>query len=237
MEALIRWNDPQKGEIFPKDFIFVAEELGLIVPIGEWVFRTACQQLKRWEEDGLPQVTISINISPRQFMSRKLVSTLLQIVRETGANPRLIELEITETMIMRNVEQSIETLSRLRSVGMLVAVDDFGVGYSSLSQLKRLPASSMKIDRSFIMNVPEDASSGSITEAIIAMSKRLKLRCIAEGRRDAPAARLPARQPLRRPSRATSSPAPSRHSKPPRCSRRKPPRAWRCNSQPSVNPR
>jgi len=137
--------------------------------------------LKRWEEDGLPQVTISINISPRQFMSRKLVSTLLQIVRETGANPRLIELEITETMIMRNVEQSIETLSRLRSVGMLVAVDDFGVGYSSLSQLKRLPASSMKIDRSFIMNVPEDASSGSITEAIIAMSKRLKLRCIAEG--------------------------------------------------------
>jgi diguanylate cyclase (GGDEF)-like protein len=181
MEALIRWNDPQKGEIFPKDFIFVAEELGLIVPIGEWVFRTACKQIRQWTDDGLPQVTVSINISPRQFMSRKLVSTLLQIVRDTGANPRLIELEITETMIMRNVEQSIETLSRLRSVGMHVAVDDFGVGYSSLSQLKRLPASSMKIDRSFIMNVPEDASSGSITEAIIAMAKRLKLRCIAEG--------------------------------------------------------
>jgi len=114
-------------------------------------------------------------------MSRKLVSTLLAIVRETGANPKLLELEITETMIMRNVEQSIETLSRLRSVGMHVAVDDFGVGYSSLGQLKRLPASSMKIDRSFIMNVPDDASSGSITEAIIAMAKRLKLRCIAEG--------------------------------------------------------
>jgi diguanylate cyclase (GGDEF)-like protein/PAS domain S-box-containing protein len=181
MEALIRWNDPQKGEIFPKDFIFVAEELGLIVPIGEWVFRTACRQIKQWADDGLPPVTVSINISPRQFMSRKLVSTLLAIVRETGANPKHIELEITETMIMRNVEQSIETLSRLRSVGMHVAVDDFGVGYSSLSQLKRLPASSMKIDRSFIMNVPEDASSGSITEAIIAMAKRLKLRCIAEG--------------------------------------------------------
>jgi diguanylate cyclase (GGDEF)-like protein/PAS domain S-box-containing protein len=181
MEALVRWNDPQKGEIFPKDFIFVAEELGLIVPIGEWVFRTACRQLKQWEEDGLPPVTIAINISPRQFMSRKLVSTLLAIVREVGANPKHIELEITETMIMRNVEQSIETLSRLRSVGMQVAVDDFGVGYSSLGQLKRLPATSMKIDRSFIMNVPEDASSGSITEAIIAMAKRLKLRCIAEG--------------------------------------------------------
>ena len=181
MEALIRWNDPQKGEIFPKDFIFVAEELGLIVPIGEWVFRTACRQLKQWEDDGLPLVTIAINISPRQFMSRRLVATLLAMVRETGADPRRIELEITETMIMRNVEQSIETLTQLRSVGMQVAVDDFGVGYSSLGQLKRMPASSMKIDRSFIMNVPDDAQGGSITEAIIAMAKRLKLRCIAEG--------------------------------------------------------
>ncbi len=181
MEALIRWNDPQKGEVFPKDFIFIAEELGLIVPIGEWVFRTACLQLRQWEVDRLPPVTVSINISPRQFMSRHLVTNLLSIVKETGADPRRIELEITETMIMRNVEQSIETLSKLRATGMLVAVDDFGVGYSSLSQLKRLPASSMKIDRSFIMNLPDDASSGSITEAIIAMAKRLKLRCIAEG--------------------------------------------------------
>ena len=181
MEALIRWNDPQKGEVLPKDFIFVAEELGLIVPIGEWVFRTACRQLKAWEQEGLAPVTVSINISPRQFMSRRLVATLLSIVRETGADPRRIELEITETMIMRNIDQSIETLAQLRAVGMQVAVDDFGVGYSSLNQLARLPASSMKIDRSFIMNIPHDASSGSITEAIIAMAKRLKLRVIAEG--------------------------------------------------------
>jgi diguanylate cyclase (GGDEF)-like protein len=181
MEALVRWNDPQKGEIYPKDFVFVAEELGLIVPIGEWVFRTACRQLKHWADEGLPAVSISINISPRQFMSRRLVHTLLSIVRETGADPRRIELEITETMIMRNVEQSIETLAQLRAVGMQVAVDDFGVGYSSLGQLTRLPASSMKIDRSFIMNVPQDISSGLITEAIIAMAKRLKLRVIAEG--------------------------------------------------------
>ncbi|HSN19546.1 MAG TPA: EAL domain-containing protein, partial [Usitatibacter sp.] len=181
MEALIRWNDPQKGEIYPKDFVFVAEELGLIVPIGEWVFRTACRQLRAWADEGLPAITISINISPRQFMSRRLVHTLLSIVRDTGADPRHIELEITETMIMRNVEQSIETLAQLRAVGMLVAVDDFGVGYSSLGQLTRLPASSMKIDRSFIMNVPQDVSSGLITEAIIAMAKRLKLRVIAEG--------------------------------------------------------
>ncbi|HXS51335.1 MAG TPA: EAL domain-containing protein [Usitatibacter sp.] len=181
MEALIRWNDPQKGEIFPKDFVFVAEELGLIVPIGEWVFRTACRQLRAWSDEGLAPITISINISPRQFMSRRLVHTLLSIVRDTGADPRHIELEITETMIMRNVEQSIETLAQLRAVGMQVAVDDFGVGYSSLGQLTRLPASSMKIDRSFIMNVPQDVSSALITEAIIAMAKRLKLRVIAEG--------------------------------------------------------
>jgi diguanylate cyclase (GGDEF)-like protein len=181
MEALIRWNDPQKGEVFPNDFIFIAEELGLIVPIGEWVFRTACRQLKSWEEESLPLVTVSINISPRQFMSRRLVSTLLSIVRETGADPRRIELEITETMIMRNIEQSVETLTQLRSVGMQVAVDDFGVGYSSLNQLTRLPASSMKIDRSFVMNMCDDPSSGSITEAIIAMARRLKLRVIAEG--------------------------------------------------------
>jgi EAL domain-containing protein (putative c-di-GMP-specific phosphodiesterase class I) len=181
MEALIRWNDPQRGEIQPKDFVFVAEELGLIVPIGEWVFATACRQLKQWTDDGLPPLVISINISARQFMSRRLVATLLSIVRDTGADPRFIELEITETMIMRNLEQSIETLAQLRAVGMKVAVDDFGVGYSSLNQLTRLPASSMKIDRSFIMNLPGDESSGSITEAIIAMARRLKLRVIAEG--------------------------------------------------------
>src|SRR4051812_37802289 len=181
MEALIRWNDPQRGEVYPKDFVFVAEELGLIVPIGEWVFRTACAQLQQWEADRLPPVTIAINISPRQFMSRRLVSTLLSIIRETGADPRRVELEITETMIMRNLEQSIETLTQLRAVGMQVAVDDFGVGYSSLNQLTRLPASSMKIDRSFIMNIPGDTQSSSITEAIIAMAKRLKLRVIAEG--------------------------------------------------------
>ena len=181
MEALLRWNDPHKGEVGPNDFIPVAEELGLIVPIGEWVFRTACKQLRRWELEGVAPDTLSINISPRQFMSRRLVGTLMSIVRETGADPKRIELEITETMIMRNIDQSVETLTQLRAAGMHVAVDDFGVGYSSLNQLTRLPASSMKIDRSFIANLPGDLPSGSITEAIIAMAKRLKLRVIAEG--------------------------------------------------------
>lgn len=181
METLLRWNDPVKGEVFPKDFISVAEELGLIVQLGEWVFRTACRQLKAWESEGLPGVVVAVNLSARQFMSRKLVATLLAVVRESGVDPRHVEVEITETMVMRNLEQSIEVLSQLRSVGIGIAIDDFGVGYSSLGQLRRLPATGLKIDRSFVANVPEDASSCSITEAIIAMARSLKLRVVAEG--------------------------------------------------------
>jgi diguanylate cyclase (GGDEF)-like protein/PAS domain S-box-containing protein len=181
MEALIRWNDPVKGEVYPKDFISVAEELGLIVQLGEWAFRTACRQLRSWEAEGLADVVVSVNLSARQFMSRKLVTALLAIVRESGVDPRHVEVEITETMVMRNLEQSIEILSQLRSVGIGVAIDDFGVGYSSLGQLRRLPATALKIDRSFVSNVPDDASSASITEAIIAMSRSLKLRVVAEG--------------------------------------------------------
>ena len=181
MESLMRWNDPVKGEILPKDFISVAEELGLIVQLGEWAFRTTCYQLKAWEDEGIRDVSVSVNLSARQFMSRKLVPSLLAIVRESGIDPRRLEVEITETMVMRNLEQSIEVLAQLRSVGVGVAIDDFGVGYSSLGQLKRLPATSLKIDSSFIANVPEDVSSGTIAEAIIAMGKSLKLRVVAEG--------------------------------------------------------
>jgi diguanylate cyclase (GGDEF)-like protein/PAS domain S-box-containing protein len=181
MESLLRWNDPVKGEIFPKDFISVAEELGLIVQLGEWAFRTACRQLKAWETEGVQDVTVAVNLSARQFMSRKLVPSLLAIVREAGADPRHVEVEITETMVMRNLEQSIEILGQLRSVGMGVSIDDFGVGYSSLGQLRRLPATALKIDRSFVANVPDDASSSSIAEAIIAMARSLGLRVVAEG--------------------------------------------------------
>jgi len=181
MEALLRWNDPVKGEVFPKDFISVAEELGLIVQLGEWAFRTACRQLKGWEAEGIRDVSVAVNISPRQFMSRRLVTSLLAIVREAGADPHRVEVEITETMVMRNLEQSIEILGQLRSVGMGVSIDDFGVGYSSLGQLSRLPATALKIDRSFVTNVPDDASSASIAEAIIAMARSLGLRVVAEG--------------------------------------------------------
>lgn len=181
VEALLRWNDPNVGEIFPKDFISVAEELGLIVPLGEWVFRTACKQLKAWSKDGFDEVSISVNLSPRQFVSRKLLPSMKAAILETGVEAHRIDLEITESMAMRNLDQTIEILTELRQLGCTISVDDFGVGYSSLGQLKRLPAQALKIDRSFIAQVPDDPNSCSITEAIIAMGKRLKLRIIAEG--------------------------------------------------------
>ncbi len=181
LEALLRWNDPVHGEIFPKDFISVAEELGLIVPLGEWVFRNACQQIQEWDREGYRDFSVSVNLSPRQFVSRKLLPSMKTALMETGIDPKRIDLEITETMAMRNLEQSIEILSELRRIGATVSVDDFGVGYSSLGQLRRLPAQTLKIDRSFISQIPDEPNSCSITEAIIAMAKRLKLRTLAEG--------------------------------------------------------
>jgi len=181
VEALLRWNDPNVGEIFPKDFISVAEELGLIVPLGEWVFKTACKQLKAWDAEGFNDITVSVNLSPRQFVSRKLLPSMKAALLENGVDAHRIDLEITESMAMRNLDQTIEILNELRQLGATVSVDDFGVGYSSLGQLKRLPAQTLKIDKSFIAQVPDDANSCSITEAIIAMGKRLKLRIVAEG--------------------------------------------------------
>ena len=181
VEALLRWNDPQNGEIFPKDFISIAEELGLIVPLGEWVFRAACQQIKAWDHEGYRDVVVSVNLSPRQFVSRKLLPSMKLALMETGIDPTRIDLEITESIAMRNLEQTIEILAELRRIGASISIDDFGVGYSSLGQLRRLPAQTLKIDASFISQIPDDANSCSITEAIIAMAKRLKLRTVAEG--------------------------------------------------------
>ncbi|MCY7389238.1 MAG: diguanylate cyclase, partial [Burkholderiales bacterium] len=156
VEALIRWNDPQHGEIFPKDFISIAEELGLIVPLGEWVFRTACQQIKAWNQEGYRDIVVSVNLSPRQFVSRKLLPSMKLALMETGIDPTRIDLEITESVAMRNLEQSIEILAELRRMGATISVDDFGVGYSSLGQLRRLPAQTLKIDASFISQIPDD---------------------------------------------------------------------------------
>ncbi len=181
VEALLRWKDPTKGEIFPSDFISVAEELGVIVPLGDWVFRTACMQLKTWESMGIRDLTMSVNLSPRQFISRKLLPSMKAAIAESGVDATKLDLEITETMAMRNLDQTIEILGELRKIGLTVSIDDFGVGYSSLSQLSKLPAQTLKIDRSFISLIPGDASSRSIAEAIMAMGKSLKLRIVAEG--------------------------------------------------------
>jgi diguanylate cyclase (GGDEF)-like protein/PAS domain S-box-containing protein len=181
VEALLRWNDPQHGEIFPKDFISIAEELGLIVPLGEWVFRTACQQVREWNQEGWTDITVSVNLSPRQFVSRKLLPAMKSALLETGIDAKRIDLEITETVAMRNLEQTVDILTELRRIGCSVSIDDFGVGYSSLGQLKRLPVTTLKIDKSFISQIPDDHNSCSITEAIIAMGKRLQLRVVAEG--------------------------------------------------------
>jgi EAL domain-containing protein (putative c-di-GMP-specific phosphodiesterase class I) len=181
LEALLRWNDPQHGEIFPKDFISIAEELGLIVPIGERVFRSACQQIKIWEKEGFPDLNVSVNLSLRELDSPLLLPMMEAALLETGVCASQIDLEITEAVAMRNLDESIEILTELRRLGATISIDDFGVGYSSLGQLKRLPAQSLKIDLSFISRIPEDHNSCSITEAIIAMGKRLNLRVIAEG--------------------------------------------------------
>lgn len=181
LEALLRWNDPQHGEILPKDFIPIAEKLGLIVPLGEWVFRNACQQIKLWELEGCSDVKVSVNLSLQQFVSRNLLPSMKSALLESRVSASQIDLEITEAIAMRNLNQSIEILTELRLLGATISIDDFGIGYSSLGQLKRLPTQALKIDRSFISRIPEDHNSCSITEAIIAMGKRLKLRVIAEG--------------------------------------------------------
>lgn len=181
VEALLRWKDPQKGDIFPVDFLAMAEELALTIPLGEWVSLSVCQQLKAWELTGYKDLSVSINLSPRQFMSRKLLPSLKSVLFETGVDAERINLEISETLVMRDIDVSGEILANLRRLGVTVSISNFGVGYSSLGQLKRLPVQTLKIDRSFIAQIPEDTNSCSIAEAIIAMGKRLQLQILAEG--------------------------------------------------------
>jgi diguanylate cyclase (GGDEF)-like protein/PAS domain S-box-containing protein len=180
-EALLRWMDPQMGEIYPGDFLYITEELGLIIPLGDWVFASVCAQLNQWQANGLPPVTVSINLSPRQFMSRRIVPSMEKILAATGANPACIELEVSETLLMRNLEQSIERLQEFAQLKLRVTIDDFGVGYSSLGQLSRLPSHSIKLDRSFVADLPGNINTSAVTEAIISMARRLGRRVIAEG--------------------------------------------------------
>jgi diguanylate cyclase (GGDEF)-like protein/PAS domain S-box-containing protein len=180
-EALVRWRHPDLGMVAPNDFIPLAEETGLIMPIGEWVLRAACAQGKAWRDEGLGEMIIAVNLSGRQFRQQPLVHTVDEIVKSTGFDPRCLELEITESILVQNVEETITALKRLKDMGLRVSVDDFGTGYSSLTYLRRFPIDTLKIDQSFTRDIATDPGDAAITAAIIAMAEGLKMAVIAEG--------------------------------------------------------
>ncbi len=180
-EALLRWRQPDGGIIYPAQFIPVAEETGLIVPITEWVLRGACARATQWQMHGMPHSTVEVNVSAYQLHQQELISTIGRVLHETGLHPRYLGLEITEGALMRNPELAIRTLHNLKDMGVRVLIDDFGTGHSSLSHLKRLPVDAVKIDRSFVSNVTTNPDDAAIATAIVAMAHSLKLSVIAEG--------------------------------------------------------
>lgn len=181
MEALLRWNHPERGLLAPDRFIPLAEETGLIINIGEWVLRTACRQLKEWEAQGVPLYKLAVNVSAVQFRKHDFAESLFRILQESEVSPELIELELTESAVMQDVEASVAILKEFKRRGIRISIDDFGTGYSSLSFLKRFPIDSLKIDRSFIFNLTSSIDDSAIVTAIIAMALSLSLNIIAEG--------------------------------------------------------
>jgi len=181
MEALLRWNHPGRGMISPLQFIPLAEETGLIVPIGEWVLRTACEQCKVWHKLGYPSLTVAVNLSARQFHRQDLASSIHDILQATGLNPACLILELTESLIMQQADTSIAALRELKAMDMRLSVDDFGTGYSSLSYLKRFPIDTLKIDKSFVRDIPGDTDDAAIAGAVITMAHSLGLKVVAEG--------------------------------------------------------
>jgi diguanylate cyclase (GGDEF)-like protein len=181
VEALLRWKHPLRGLVPPLDFISLAEETGLIVPIGEWVLATACARIKAWQGRGLPKLSVAVNLSARQFADTMLLAKLTRIIHASGLDPSLLELEITESVVMSNAEDAVGVLEKLKSIGVQIAIDDFGTGYSSLAYLKRFPIDILKVDRSFIRDIPADSGDMKITRAIIAMAHSLRLKVVAEG--------------------------------------------------------
>ena len=181
MEALLRWQHPEIGLIAPSDFIPLAEETGLMIPIGEWVLKTACSRLKAWIDDGLPKVRIAVNLSSSQFNQNNLPEVVERVLKETGLEPQLLELELTERIVMDDAERSVETISKLKSLNVQLSIDDFGTGYSSLSYLKRFPIDRIKIDKSFVNNIISDSEDAAISQAIISMSHGMSLKTVAEG--------------------------------------------------------
>ncbi|MBK1648195.1 GGDEF and EAL domain-containing protein [Rhabdochromatium marinum] len=183
IEALVRWRHPERGLVSPVTFIPLAEESGLINPLGDWGLRTACQQMQAWRVAGVvaPTTSISVNLSTRQFEQRDLAQKIINILEQSELAPEVLEIEITESTVMQSPHRSIDCLHLLRQAGIRVAVDDFGTGYSSMSYLKRLPLTKLKIDRSFVSDIPEDLNDAAIVRAIIALGTSLSLELLAEG--------------------------------------------------------
>jgi diguanylate cyclase (GGDEF)-like protein len=180
-EALVRWQHPKLGLLQPSKFIPLAEDTGLVVPLGEWSLRAACRQLVSWNRKGLSELRVSVNVAPCQFQRADFVGTVAEILHESEIDPATLQLEITETSLMNSTEQVIERLAELKKMGLMVAIDDFGVGYSSLGYLKRLPIDMLKIDRSFVNDATSDPDDAALVMAIITLAHNLRLKVMAEG--------------------------------------------------------
>lgn len=181
LEALVRWQHPEQGLVGPDAFIGLAESRGLITHIGRWVLRQACRQMRAWHDAGLPRVPVAVNLSAIEFRQRDVVGDIAQVLRESGLAPQFLEVEITESVLMHDVEGTRATLAALQTLGVAVTVDDFGTGYSSLAYLKRYPLDKIKVDRSFVMDTPNDAGDVAIVTAVVQLARGLQLRSVAEG--------------------------------------------------------
>jgi len=181
VEALVRWNHPERGLVTPLSFIPLAEETGLIVPIGEWIMHSACAQNRAWQKAGFPPIRLMLNISGVQLRQSNFVEHVIQVLAEVGLEPQHLELELTESIIMEHAETAITTLNALRDKGIQLSIDDFGTGYSSLSYLRKFPVHTLKIDRSFIQDLDKNPDSAAIVKSIVSLAHNLNLRVVAEG--------------------------------------------------------
>jgi EAL domain-containing protein (putative c-di-GMP-specific phosphodiesterase class I) len=180
VEALIRWTHPVRGPVSPATFIPIAEDCGLIFPIGAWVIEEACRQARAWLDAGLPKINVAVNVSGRQFQGDRFEEEMKAVLDRYSIDPRCVELEVTESMLMKTPELTAKLLQALRQIGVRVAIDDFGTGYSSLSYLRRFPIDTLKIDQSFVSQI-ETANGASVVKAIIDLGRNLGMRLVAEG--------------------------------------------------------